>query len=384
MRIAVNTRLLLKNRLDGMGWFSNETLKRITVSHPEHDFFFLFDRPYDREFIFSENIQAVILRPPARHPVLWYLWFEVSVRKFLEKKGIDLFISPDGYIPLNSSVPSIPVIHDINFFHRPEDLPLITRFYYNYFFPRFARKAARIATVSEYSARDIEKNYQIDRKNIDVVYNGVNENFGPLPDEKINQNRKMLSDGCSYFVFVGSLHPRKNVTNLLKAFDLFRKNTKEKVKILIVGEKFFLTSAMEKVIQQMSFREDVIFTGRLEAEELHNVLASALALTFIPYFEGFGIPMIEAMKCGIPVIASNVTSLPEVGGDSVLYADPDDIKKVSDHMKRIVEDENVRQTLIHKGFERVEIFSWDKTAGKLWNCIEKVLNETQGILQKRS
>lgn len=380
MRIAVNTRLLLKNRLDGMGWFSYETLKRITVAHPEHEFFFLFDRPYDREFIFSENIRPVVLRPPARHPVLWYLWFEVSVRRFLEKRKIDLFVSPDGYIPIRSKIPSIPVIHDINFFHRPEDLPVFTRFYYNYFFPRFAGKAARIATVSEYSARDIVKNYNIDRKQIDVVYNGVNENFGPLPDGKIKHNRKKLSDDCPYFVFVGSLHPRKNVTNLLKAYDLFREKSNENVKMLIVGEKFFLTSAIENVMQKMRFREDVIFTGRLEAKELHNVLASALALTFIPYFEGFGIPVIEAMKCGIPVIASNVTSLPEVGGESVLYADPDDIEKVSDLMKLIAEDENVRQSLVKKGFERVELFSWDKTAKKLWNCIEKVLNETQVVL----
>src|SRR6056297_2157265 len=135
MKIAVNTRLLLKNRLDGMGWFTYETLKRITKAHPEHHFFFLFDRPYHTDFIFSDNITAVILNPPARHPVLWYLWLEISVKRFLKKNKIDLFVSPDGFIPLKSSIPSVAVVHDINFHHRPGDVPPLTRFYYNYYFP---------------------------------------------------------------------------------------------------------------------------------------------------------------------------------------------------------------------------------------------------------
>lgn len=376
MKIAVNTRLLLKNRLDGMGWFTYETLKRITKSHPEHQFFFLFDRPYHKDFIFSDNITAVILNPPARHPVLWYLWLEISVKQFLKKNKIDLFVSPDGFIPLKSSIPSVAVVHDINFHHRPKDVPPVTRFYYNYYFPRFVKKASRVATVSEYSANDLTRSYKLGRSKIDVVYNGVNEDFGPISSSEVTEKRKNISEGLPYFIFVGSLHPRKNVAKLLYAYDLFRKKSDERVKMLIVGEKFFLTSTIEKALENMEHRKDVIFTGRLAAGELHRVLASSLALTFIPYFEGFGIPVVEAMKCGIPVISSNVTSLPEVGGDSVLSADPDDIETVSDHMKLLAENEKIRQSFIQKGFERVNLFSWDKTAEKFWNCIEKASNET--------
>ncbi len=119
MQIAVNTRLLLSNRLEGIGWFTFETLKRIVRDHPEHHFFFLFDRKYSPEFIFGPNVTPVVLAPQSRHPLLWYIWFEYAVGKFLRKNNIDLFISPDGYLPLKSSVPSISVIHDINFAHYP-------------------------------------------------------------------------------------------------------------------------------------------------------------------------------------------------------------------------------------------------------------------------
>ena len=98
MRIAVNTRLLLKDKLEGIGWFTFETLKRITKNHPEHEFIFLFDRPYDKEFIFSENIIPVVIQPPARHPFLWYLFFEWSIPAALKKYKADIFISPDGWL----------------------------------------------------------------------------------------------------------------------------------------------------------------------------------------------------------------------------------------------------------------------------------------------
>ena len=175
MRIAVNTRLLLKNRLDGTGWYMYHTLKRLTLAHPEHEFYFIFDRPFGSEFLFSYNITPLFASPPARHPVLWYIWFELVLPQLFSKIKPDLFLSPDGYLSLSTKVPSIPVIHDINFHHRPQDLPFSSRIYYRSMFPRFARKATRIATVSEYSKLDISNSYQIALEKIDVTYNGSHE-----------------------------------------------------------------------------------------------------------------------------------------------------------------------------------------------------------------
>ena len=370
MNIVVNTRLLIENKLDGIGWFTYETLKRITQNHPEHKFYFLFDRKYSDKFIFSDNITPIILNPPARHPILWYIWFEFSVKKVLKRLKADLFLSPDGYLSLSSKTKQIPVIHDINFVHRPEDLPFSTRKYYNYFFPKFAKKAFKIATVSEYSKLDIASEYEIQNNKISVVYNGCNEMYKPIPENKKVGIKQRYSNGKDYFIFIGTLHPRKNIARLFLAFEKFKKETNSDFKLMIVGTKMFLTKDIEDAFAKSKFKDDIIFTGRLSPEDLHNVLASAFAMTFVPLFEGFGIPLIEAMNCDVPLISSNTTSLPEVAGKSAIFVDPFKIDEIKNAMIKITSDNKLRNELIEKGRKRKELFSWDKTAEKLWNIIE--------------
>ncbi len=373
MIIAVNTRLLMPGKLDGIGWFTYETLRRIVKAHPEHTFYFIFDRPYQQEVIFSDNVVPVVLFPPTRHPFLWYIWFEWRIPRLLKKIGADMFLSTDGFISLRSGVPSCAVIHDINFEHRPLDLPYLTRKYYRYFFPRFARGATRLATVSEYSRRDIINNYDIDEQKIDLVYNGASKNFTPATEEEIATVRERHTSGAPYFVFVGSIHPRKNIKNLLRAFEMFREEHKAPFKMVIVGKKTFLAKATEEQLESMKFKSDVIFTGRLSSGELNDIMSAAWALTFVPFFEGFGIPLVEAMNCDVPILTSNVTSLPEIAGDAAVYAEPESPGSIRDGMVRIVKEEGLREELINKGRKRRRLYSWDNTASELWKTIETVL-----------
>ncbi|TDO03950.1 glycosyltransferase family 4 protein [Sunxiuqinia elliptica] len=374
MIIAVNTRLLQKGKLEGIGWFTRETLSRITRNHPEHQFLFLFDRPYDEEFVFSDNVTPLVIAPPTRHPLLWYLWFEIMVPRVLRKYKADLFLSPDGYLSLSTKVKQLAVIHDINFAHRPKDLPWLTAHYYNHFFPKFAKKAKRLATVSYYSKEDLIRTYKIHPDDIDVVYNGVNTLYTPTTSEEQEATRQKYTDGKQYFLYIGSLHPRKNICGLLRAFDAFRTSMETDIKLVITGGEMFKTEEISKTYEGMRFKEDVVFTGRLPIEELHQVLGAALALTFVPYFEGFGIPVIEGMSAGIPVICSNTTSLPEVGGNAVLYADPFVVSQIKDAMVQIASDETLREELIQKGKKQLQQFSWDKTADHLWGSIQICLN----------
>ncbi|MDO8951851.1 MAG: glycosyltransferase family 1 protein [Draconibacterium sp.] len=373
MRIAVNTRLLLKGKLEGIGWFTFETLIRMTQNHPEHEFIFIFDRPYDPDYVFSDNITPVVIGPQARHPILFYIWFDFQIPKVLKKYKADLFLSPDGYLSLRTKVPQLAVIHDINFVHRPDDLPWLIAKYYNYFFPKFARIAKRIATVSFYSKEDIARSFKIDYDKIDVVYDGINQIFEPLLEKEKTKIRKKYTGGTEYFLFVGALHPRKNVSGLLQAFDAFKGETTNNIKLMIVGGEMHKTGDIFETYENMRFKNDVVFTGRVSTDELHDIFGAALALTFVPFFEGFGIPVVEAMSAGVPVICSNTTSIPEVGGNAVVYADPMKIDQITDAMIKLATDKELRKELIEKGFEQKNKFSWDETAHLLWLSVKRAL-----------
>ncbi len=375
MRIAVNTRLLLKGRLEGIGWYTFETLSRIVKSHPEHDFYFLFDRPYSEEFVFAENVHPIIVGPPTRHPLLWYYWFEIRIPKILKKLKADIFLSTDGFLSLVSKTPSIAVIHDINFKHHPKDLKFSHRIFYNHFFKKYAQKASRIVTVSNYSKTDICDNYRIQASKIDVSLNGVNTNFHPIGIDQQIAIRKKYSAGKDYFLFVGALHPRKNISRLLEAFDQFKSKTNSTNKLLIVGAKMWWNKQLEASFNQMCHKKDVIFTGRKSPEDLNQLYASALAFCFVPYFEGFGIPILEAMKCACPVITSNITSMPEVADDAALLVNPYDVDEISSAMIKLNWNNDLRSELSARGQIHAQHFNWNTTAVNLWNSIEKVMSE---------
>ena len=376
MKIVVNTRLLQKGNLEGIGWFTYETFKRITRSHPERQFYFLFDRPYSDEFIFSENVTPLVYGPPARHPFLYYIWFEWVVPRVLKKVGADLFITPDGYSSLSAKTPILQVVHDINYAHYPQYIPFVARKYLEIYFPKFIKKADRIATVSEFSKQDVIKHYGYDAAKIDVVYNGANEMYGPVSDEVATLTRKQYSDGKPYFFYVGALHPRKNIINLLKAFDIFRATTKIQMKIVIVGKVYWWNDEMEKEYKKIVHKEDIVFVGRVETDVLKNLLASSLAVTYVSLFEGFGIPIVEAMYSEVPVITSNTSSMPEVGGDAALYVNPFSVDSIADAMKDIYYNKDLRKTLVENAKIRRKEFTWDKSAERLWQSVEKLMTKT--------
>lgn len=375
MKIAVNTRLLLPNKLDGIGFFTYETLQRLVHNYPTVEWHFIFDRKPAKEFTFNTNAQIHVLAPPTRHPLIWWYWFHHALPNLLNKIQPTAFLSPDGFLALNySGGPQISVLHDINFEHQPKDLPFFYRHFYKRYFKKYAQLATRICTVSEFSKKDIASTYQINPNKIDVVYNGASTLFRPLNQEEKTEVQQEITEGKPYFIFVGSLHQRKNIIRMLLAFDsLCNKYPNQPIQLVIAGKKMWWNNDMERAFQTMNHQNRVHFTGRVSSEKLAKLVGAAQALLYPSTFEGFGIPILEGMKCKIPVLASNTTAMPEVGQDGVLYCDPFTITSILQGMEKLLYENEFTQNLAEKGFAVSQQFSWDSTADKLWQSIQKAI-----------
>jgi glycosyltransferase involved in cell wall biosynthesis len=372
MIIAVNTRLLL-DEPEGNGYFIREMFQLIVRKHPEHQFHFLFDRPFNENYVFSSNVTASVVSPPARLPVLWKYWYDVKIPFVLKKVKADVFISPDGYCSLTTNLPQCIVVHDLGFLHQPEGYKKTHVRFLKKYTPKFLRKAKQIVTVSKFSKDDIVKHYKIDPAKIDIVYNGVKSVFRPLADDQKKEVKEKFTEGAEYFIYVGAIHPRKNLVNLLKAFSIFKKRLQSNMKLVIAGRLAWKNKEFLKLINTYKYKNDVVLTGYLPEENLALLLASSYALVYPSLFEGFGVPIAEAMRCNVPVLTSSGTSMEEIAGEAALYFNPTDHADIAEKIMLIYKDEGLRKQLIEKGEMTSDKYDWEKLSELFWQSILKTV-----------
>ena len=374
MIIAVNTRFLLKERLEGYGYFIKEIFQLITKNHPEHQFYFLFDRPFNEKFIFESNVQGLVVSPPARLPLLWKYWYDIKVPLALKKIKADVFVSPDGYCSLTTKVPQCLLIHDLGFLHYPDAYKKSHVTYLKKYTPKFVNKAKTIVTVSQFSKNDITSQYKIEPQTIDVVYNGVKDIFRSSDLHEKEHTKEKYTGGTEYFLHVGAIQPRKNLLNLLKAFSIFKKRLQSNMKLVLAGRLAWKNEEFWKLIKTYKYRDDVVITDYLEEKELVLLMGSAYALVYPSMFEGFGVPVIEAMKSEVPVLTSENSSMQEIGENAALYFNAQDHTDIADKMMLIYKDETLRKDLIEKGRAQVLKYQWNNAAEIFWQSILKTAN----------
>jgi glycosyltransferase involved in cell wall biosynthesis len=361
--------------MEGIGWFSYEVARRIAAAQPEIEFIYAFDRAWDESFITSANIRPVRLMPPARHPFLFYAFFEWAMPRLLHKERADAFFSPDGFLSLSTQVPTLLTIHDLAYRHFPNQVGWLAQKYYERYMPKFAHRADRITTVSTFTKTDISAQFGVNTDKIDVVYNGFNEAYAPIDETTAAAVRQKYTDGAPFFIYVGSIHPRKNVANLLRAFDAFKSKQNSPLKLVLVGRMAWQTGEVGEVLAKMQHRNEVIMLGYVGIAELPQLVAAAFANVYVSLFEGFGIPILEAMRSGVPVITSDTSSMPEVAGDAGILVNPHSVEQIADAMQKMYADSDFRQNAIEKGIIQSQNFGWDKTAQKVWSSLSLMLED---------
>lgn len=371
MRIAVNTRFLLDKQLEGYGYFTKEVLTLLTRQHPEHQFHFFFDRPFSKDFLFAANVTGHVLWPAARHPLLWKYWFDVQVPLQLKRLNADVFLSPDGQASLTTGTPQCLVVHDLGFLHHPMGYKKTHLAYYRHYTPKFIRKAKTVATVSQFSKDDIVKQYNTPAEKISVVYNGVKDIYVPAPFEEQAATKEEYTGGREYFLYAGSIHPRKNIINLLKAFSVFKRRMQSSFKLALAGRMAWKNEDFFALLKTYKYKEDVVLTGYVEEKEMARLIASAYALVYPSHFEGFGVPVLEAARCGVPVLTSKDSAMQEITAGNALYFDPTNVDDMAYKLMFIYKNEGERAALIGKGKVIAAGYTWQRTADALWECVLK-------------
>jgi glycosyltransferase involved in cell wall biosynthesis len=228
-----------------------------------------------------------------------------------------------------------------------------------------------VLTVSEFSKKDILAHYPMDPEKISVASGAARSIFHNIHWAEKDAIKSGYADGREYFLFVGGIHPRKNLLNLLKAFSLFKKWQKSNMRLIVVGRLAWQYTDLIEKLKTYKYREDVVMLNYVSDEQLAKITASAYALVYPSFFEGFGLPILEAMQSATPVICSNTSSMPETAADAALLADPNDPDSIAKQMLAVYKDETLRDELVQKGKLRAADFSWDTTADLVWNAILK-------------
>ena len=379
-RIAVNTRLLLKDKLEGIGIYTHEILRRLVQDHPEVDFYFLFDRPWSAEFIYAENVKPIQIAPPTRHPFLWWFWLIFSLPRTLKNIDADLFVSLDGFASLRGKTPQLIAIHDLNFVHRPKDLTFLVRNFYTQYFPTFARKGDMIITVSNFSKLELIDQYGIESEKIVVAGNALPSEEKTLWERPSLLNRaNEWTKNKTYFSFIGAIHPRKNVKGLLESFEIFKNEfSNVDVKLIIAGTPIrSYKREWEELLRSNKYNQSILAVGRVTELEKKTILMRSKALLYPSFYEGFGIPMLEAWKAKTAVLASDSSAIPEIAGDAAVLINPHSPRLWATQMQQILNNEVLRTDLVEKGIARLHIFSWEKSSLSIWKEIENLLNKNE-------
>ncbi len=294
--------------------------------------------------------------------------------RLCKKYKLDL-LHTQYFIPFKKSCKYFCTIHDICFEHFKNIFTKKEYFIQKTLIPYAARKSELIFTVSEHAKKDICSTYNIENKKVEVVYNAVNGEFRKLKKNDLDEKKTREKYGIGenkYVLSVGNLQPRKNIPALIRAFNMYKQKNNCDCKLVIVGKKAWMYN--EIISSAINNSNDIIFTDYVEQNDLIRIYNMATCFVYPSIYEGFGIPPLEAMACGVPVAVAKTSALPEVVGNAGLYFDPYDEVEIADSIKTLMEDNLKREELINKSQEQLEKFSWSESANKLQLAYKKVLD----------
>lgn len=352
----------------GISQYAANVVRCLLDQAPQHAFVAFVNRA-DAAWVQSwhPRLEVVALPDWTGHPVASIFWHIAALPRMLRRHGCDLVFMPAGNRRLAWSygVPSVGTVHDFSQLHVPQKYDAARMFYIMRVLPRMMRRLTRVISVSESTRRDLESFARVPRARIRVIYNGADlQRFAPRTRAAARAELPAdLAIPDPYVLYIARLeHPGKNHVRLLEAFAALKRETALPHKLVLVGGRWNGAEIIEARVRELGLTDQVVFPGFVPNEAIPALYAAADALAFPSLFEGFGIPVLEAMASGTPVCAANTSSIPEVVGDAGLLFDPLDVPAMTASLTRLLQDRSLRERLIAAGIARASRFTWDASA----------------------
>ncbi|MDD5732028.1 MAG: glycosyltransferase family 1 protein [Patescibacteria group bacterium] len=386
MLIAFDCRIITDKNPAGVGRVTLELLKKVLVFDKKNEYMLIFSNVEMKDFV---TYQIRHIKRKCKVMIVpfgiltWQNLFYFS--KILEERNVDIYYQPYYFCsPFYKKFKTVITVHDLIHFFYPKLKTTFSRklFHYTKIPSKIIfRRVERIITVSVNTSRDLVKMFKISPKKIKLIYNGVSENFKPVD---VRRARTFMSEKYNiykpYILYVGRMEPHKNIRALVVAYAKLPSYLQERYQLVLAGkEDFKYSGPIRDLIDKYGIERRVVFTGYVDESDLPFIYGGAAVFIFPSFYEGFGIPVLEAMSCGIPVVCSDTSSIPEVGGDAALYSNPTDVYKMSENIKNLLEDTVLREEMIRRGLKQAKNFTWFNAANSLIECFNELGNGKNNV-----
>jgi glycosyltransferase involved in cell wall biosynthesis len=362
MNIGINARYL-QNPNSGIENYLLNLILSLKQVDTKNNYTLFFGKNPVPEQVLGSGFNCDVSRMPTHNQMLKILWGHLYLPGRIKKMKLDVFHEPCFIPPVFKKCPTVITVHDVSHRIVPHCFTLKNRLYIDMLLGKSLQAADSIITVSESSKNDIISNYKVSAKKIRVIYEGVNDRFRKKSNsEEIEDTKRFYNIKGNFILNISLITPRKNLVSLIRAFYLLKKSKKIDYQLVIVGRKGWLYDDIFKEVIKLKLEEDVVFCGHAPSEHLVHLYNAASAFVYPSLYEGFGLPILEAMACGCPVVTSNISSMPEVCGDAALLVNPKNIEEIAYAVNRVIVDTDLRRDLINKSSERIKFFSWQKAA----------------------
>jgi glycosyltransferase involved in cell wall biosynthesis len=376
MNIAIDATSIPRNKT-GVGVYLVNLINEISNLDANNSYYiFVQSDDVDSFNIEKDNFHLIIIDSNKYRKVFLRLfWEQIILPKKLKEYDIDILHSPHYTSPVFTKVSRVVTFHDMTFYTLPKVHTFFKRLLFKIYMKISSKIADKIVTVSESTAKDVEKILDVSSNKTCVTYNAKKDMYKPI------NNQENIVEVCSkynirdnYVLFVGTLEPRKNIKTLIKSYSKLIKEINKEIKLVVVGKKGWMYKEIFELMRSLGIDNQVIFTGFADLEDLPYLYNGAEVFVYPSIYEGFGIPVLEAISCGTPTITSNVSSMPEVIGDAGITVNPNDVDELKDAIKRIIEDDDLKEQFRKQGIEQAKKFTWKNCAKDTLQVYKKINN----------